>query len=786
MSRKSSVPASRHVRRYALGGISLLSALLSSTAAYAEITGEGGSDDIIVTARRRNEAIQDVPLTVAAINAEALETRGVRTEADLQIAIPGLLVRSSNNSNQLNYVMRGESVDAYSGSPPGVQPYINEVPFPTISSTAFYDLANVQAVKGPQGTLFGRNSTGGAVLFQTQEPKDEFGGYASIQYGNRDRLIAEAALNLALASDKVLVRLAGTATSGGAFVRNLYDDKLLGDSKERSGRITVLLRPSEAFTNTTMVQIGKNTGTNAPNTPYYTIPCGDAYGFNSCTYSPSNQPFFDDLLAGRAVPGYPTGYVYPGGFEALPAFLRSQGKYVVDANAPFIHRAHSEMVVNKSVLELSPEITIKNVFGFSFSKNAINYDTDYSPYPIVQQYAPAAALAGGDLPIETSTTRTWSDELQLQGKTSDDRLNYLVGVFYIDSKEDYFSPLWIGAADLSVAYNAATGNKSFAVFGQATYKVTDQLNLTVGGRYTWEKINLTQLAQSIFGAGQPQHAKQSDPSWTVSLDYHVTPDLMFYATTRGSWRRGGFNPFNPPTATPTTAATGSGGNYFLPETVRDAEIGFKFDSRAAGIPIRANVALYESWVKNIQKTAYTVIGGTVSSATINVPKARIRGVEADFFARPAQWLSLGTTLTYTDPKFTQATSSLFGQPVVYGPFGDVPKFSGSVYGDVTIPLGGDAGSLNYHAEVYNQSSFYFSNLGGSLQPGTRLPGYSLVNMRLDWSEIMGSKVKASLFVKNLTGKVYYTGGSAGAQNFSVESATFGAPRTYGIVLRTDF
>ncbi|MCJ2189104.1 TonB-dependent receptor [Novosphingobium beihaiensis] len=762
--------------------------LLSAAPAWAQAPADGVSSqkEIIVTARRRNEAIQDVPLTVAAIGSEALETRGVHTEADLQIAIPGLVVRTSNNSNQLNYVMRGESVDAYSGSPPGVQPYINEVPFPTISATAFYDLASVQAVKGPQGTLFGRNSTGGAVLFQTQEPVNYFTGYASIQYGNRDKLIAEGALNLPLVDDKVLVRLAGTATSGGAYVRNLYDGKLLGDSQNRSGRFSLLLRPVESLTNVTTVQISKSTGTNAPNTMYHTIPCGDDYGFNSCTYSPDNQPFFDSLLAGGLFPGYPSGYVYPGGFEDLPEFLRSQGKYVVNANAPFFHRAHSEMVVNKTNFEVSPYITIKNVFGFSFSKNAINYDTDYSPYPIVQQYSPSLELTGEDLPVETSSTRTWSDELQIQGATPDDRLNWLAGVFYIDSTEDYFSPLWLGALDFSVAYNAKTGNRSFAVFGQATYKLTDQLSLTLGGRYTWEKITLRQLEQSIFGAGNPQQVKQDDPSWTVSLDYHVSPDLMLYATTRGSWRRGGFNPFNPPTATPTTAATGSGGNYFLPEKVRDAEIGIKYSGDGAGIPVRANVALYQSWVTNIQKTAYTVIGGTVSSATINVPKAKIKGIEADLGIQPASWLSLGGTMTYTDAKFTEATSSLFGQPVVYGPFGDVPKFSGSVYADTSLDLPGEAGSLNYHVEVYNQSSFYFSNLGGTLQPGTKLPAYTLVNMRLDWDEIMGSGVKASLFVKNLTGKVYYTGGSAGAQNFSVESATFGAPRTYGVALRVDF
>jgi iron complex outermembrane recepter protein len=772
-----------------------LAAVLASTSAMAQAVptanaaaADNGAqlDEVVVTARRRAESLQDVPVTVAVVNAAALETQGIHTEADLQLAIPGLTVRSGNNSNELNYVIRGESVDAYSGSPPGVQPYIDEVPFPIMSSTPFYDLENVQAVKGPQGTLFGRNSTGGAVLFQTATPKNEFDGYTSVQYGNFDRLIAEGALDAPLLADKLLVRFAGTVTSGGAYVRNLYDDKMLGDKQERSGRITVEARPLENLSNVTTVQLGHTSGTSAPNTAYYAIPCGQPSGFNSCTYSPANQPFFSNLLSGTAVPGYPTGYVYPGGFANLPAFQRSQGNYVIDQNAPFTHVAEDDMAINKTTLDVTSDISIKNIFGYSYSENEINYDTDYSPYPIVQQYAPNAPLTGGNLPIETSKTKTYSDELQLQGKAFEDRLNYLFGAFYLDSTENYFSPLWLGSANVAVAYSAVTGNKSYAGFTQETYKLTDQLNLTLGGRYTTEKISLEQGAQSLFGAGNPQSATQSNPSWTASLDYHINNAVMVYATTRGSWRRGGFNPFNPPTPTPLTAASEPGGNYFLPEKIRDVEGGIKIDTRIADMPFRASMAVYNNWVTDIQKTAYVVIAGTVSSATINVPKTDIWGVESDANFRPVDWLRLGSSVAYTDARFTDAESRLFGSTVTYGPFGDVPRFSGSIYGDATWHLPADKGSLSYHVDIYGQSAFYFSNLGGTIQPGTQLPAYTLANMRLDWADMFGKDVKVSLFVKNLTDKLYYTGGSPGAQNFSVESATFGMPRTYGVAIRTDF
>jgi len=758
-------------------------------------------EEVIVTARRRSESAQDIPVAVSALGAEALEVRSIRSEGDLQAAFPGLIVRSANNSNQLNYVIRGESVDAYSGSPPGVQPYINEVPFLVTAATTFYDLENIQAVKGPQGTLFGRNSTGGAVLFQSKEPDAEFGGYLSTQYGNLDRLITEGAINLPF-SDSFKIRIAGTATSGGAWVKNLYDNKMLGDKDEQSGRVTIAVTPGDQFKNITTLQLAEADGTNAPNVPYYTIPCGEPSGFNSCLYHP-DVPAFQDLISGNGLANYPTGYVYPGGFEALPEFLRSQGDYVIDANAPFRHESRSKLAINKTEFEWSEGLAIKNILSYSYSENGINYDTDYSPYPIIQQYPLDAELSGSTPPIERVKYETWSNELQLLGSAFDNQLDYLLGAFYIDSEEDYNSPLTIFGIippdtinpPFSVAYNAITENTSYAIFAQGTYQLTEKLNVTLGGRYTWEEVKMKQGADSVFlfldptpfgGADLPQEKKESDPSWTISLDYHFTDEFMAYITTRGSWRRGGFNPFNPPTPEPTTAATGNGGNYFLPERVRDLEFGFKFEGTAGDLPLRANLALYQSWVEDIQKTAYVVIAGTASSATINVPKTEIRGLETDIQLGLTDWLSLGGSITYTDAEFTEADTQLFGNTVTYGPFGDVAEWSGTLFTDATAELGNNLGWLNYHLDIFSQSHFYFSNLGGTIQPGTKLPGYTLVNMRLDWNEMFGSHVKASLFVKNLTDELYYTGGSAGAQNFSVESATFGLPRTYGFQLRLAF
>jgi len=132
-----------------------------------------GLAEIVVTAQRRSENLEKTPVAVSVVSGEDLSKRQIVSESDLQAAVPGLTVRATSSSEQLNYAIRGQSVDAFSGSRPAVLPYIDEVQVNNNSSTAFYDLASVQVLKGPQGTLFGRNATGGAVLFTTAKPTDE-------------------------------------------------------------------------------------------------------------------------------------------------------------------------------------------------------------------------------------------------------------------------------------------------------------------------------------------------------------------------------------------------------------------------------------------------------------------------------------------------------------------------------------------------------------------------------------------------------------------------------------
>ena len=142
------------------------------------------TSDIIVTAQRRAESLARTPVAVTAISADTLTRQAIVSESDLQTSVPGLIVKAGQSSNQLNYSLRGQTVDSFSSSRPSVLPYVNEVQVGGSNSSAFYDLQSVQVLKGPQGTLFGRNSTGGAVLFTTTKPTNLFEGYGSVRGGN--------------------------------------------------------------------------------------------------------------------------------------------------------------------------------------------------------------------------------------------------------------------------------------------------------------------------------------------------------------------------------------------------------------------------------------------------------------------------------------------------------------------------------------------------------------------------------------------------------------------------
>lgn len=750
-------------------------------------TASGG--EIIVSARRRDETLSTVPAAITALSNEALVQRGVHTDSDLQAVAPGLTIRQTQGNNSLTYSIRGQTADTFSGSPSAVIAYLNEVPLTIGGASTFYDLENVQVLKGPQGTLFGRNATGGAVLYNSAKPVNEVQALLRGRLGNYAMHEIEGMLNVPLVDDTVLLRAAFDTVRKDGYIRNLFNDTRLGNIKRDSGRATLTIKPADGISNTTMLQYSKTGGTNTGASYTYSVyTCGQTNNGFPLTCG-AGLLFGPGLDAAFGQTGLWAAYLaahpkaYAPGLIAYVEEQRRMGPYKTRHPGGASHHGKDLFLTNTTEIGLGESATLRNIIGYSDSKTRSEQPQLGAPFVTILTANAAAGQSGNQLKV-----RSVSEELQLQGDALDGRLTYIAGYYMQRQRSDtlwpqtYFdvSPI---LAPAYVTNNFRIRNRTDALYGQLSYEVVTDLKLTGGLRYTWERVKMSQLPLATYTAAAPDQSKNfADPSWEVGLEYKVSPDWFAYLKTRGSFRSGGFNGAAPPV---TATATG-GGNLFASEHTKDVEGGLKFSGDVLGRPANFATAVFVQWIKDVQRVEFPDPdgpGGLASIAvTANVPSSRIWGFEAQGAIRPAEWLELGGSMAYTKATFTNGNITLFGNPYSYGPVGDTPKLSGTAYAQVSLPVGEAMGDVSLRGEVYGQSAQYFSNASASIAPGTRLPGYALVSTRLDWSGIAGSGFSAALFAKNLTDKAYFVGGMTLAAALGHNAAAVGEPRTYGIEL----
>ncbi|MFC4312269.1 TonB-dependent receptor [Steroidobacter flavus] len=782
---------------------SCIAAVASATSVYAQDvstadpaaaqTEGSGLEEVIVTAQRRAENLQRAPVAVSVLSADALVDRAVTTESDLPQLAPGLSVRASQSSNQLNYALRGQSLDAFSATRPGVLPYVNEIQVGGGGgSSAFYDLQSVQVLKGPQGTLFGRNATGGAVLFTTAKPVNEFGGYTLARVGNYDLRQLEGAINVPVVDETLLVRLSGFYQKRDGYQKNLLKDERAGDVDRYGGRASVTLKPTERITNELVVDYLHADGNSLVGGLYSLNPNGLVPIIALTNFGNAAQ--FDSIISGfvagaggppNAGQGAAAAYAAanptldPGGVASYLQTQRRRGPYEVESDGPNEYRARNTVVSNITSFEVGENATIRNIAGYTNIEGDLYGDIDGVPYGIDDNGATG----------NIQRTRQYSDELQLQGESFDGQLKYVVGGYY--SYERNFnlttSRLLNFPIIASVQLNTSViHNKTLAGYSQGTYDLSELtgiegLGVTAGARYTSEKISIDTLPDDISFDDSPSIRARYDfsqsktfdnVSWTFGIQEQLNPNVLLYLASRRSFRNGGYNNV----VRPVPGLGTEGGNGYDTEQVTDVEVGTKFDGRLGGMPARLNVALYHNWIEDAQRVAYTLVAGSPAAVTVNVPEARVRGVEIDGLIEPTTWLQLGAAVNYTDAEFTDNLVSVSGgTPVEFGTYPDTPEWSGSAFGQLTVPVS-SALELTFRTDVYAQESAWFSSTG-NLNPATELPGYALVNFRIGLQdEAAGWSVSANL--KNAFDRVYWVGGVALGELFQTNTAVPGEPRTF--------
>ncbi len=786
-----------HTLATAVAALSLMTlqgvrAAEESPATDAAATTTAGADElevIVVTAQRREQTLERTPVAVTALGSEALQKSSIATEADLQSAIPGLTVKAGQNSDSLNFAIRGQSLDAYSGVLPGVLPYFDEVQFNSGDSTPLYDLQSVQVLKGPQGTLFGRNSTGGTVLYTSAKPENTLGGFVAVSGGNFGQKRAEGALNVPIVDDKVLGRIALYSADSDGYQYDTVHQQKLGGIERYAARASLTIKPTDSFKNDLVVDYAHADGYSMSNILYDIYPTGSTNapapanflftpaGFNAAIPVPNA---WDAYVA--AHPGVdPLGIVHFAGVQA------ARGPYTVSVSSLPFHQANNLIVSNISSFEIAPGLQLKNVLGYTNLRNFDGAEYDGSPFVVDER-----GTLGG-----RRRTEQFSEELQLLGKAFSDKLSYVTGLYLNDEKTDErtnsfifdFAPF---APANDQVNHGLTKRKSYALYGEGTYDLSqatgvEGLSFTLGARYTHEKVTFEHLADDSFVTNPnpayvtPLSDTFKKPSWHVGVQWQVLDSTMLYLTSRSSTRNGGFNFFSPPIP----GLGGDGGSEYGTETATDVELGAKFKGRVADMPVRLNVAVYNLKVKDSQRVTYAVLFGNLAAITVNVPKTRVTGLELDGSINPVSWLQLGGSFSLTDAKFTDnQVSVLGGDPVGFGPVPDTPRRSGAAYAE----FGGnvmDQTRLALRLEAYGQSQSTFSSTGDSVNPGSTLPGYGLINARLSL-ESQNSGWSVAAVGKNLANKVYYVGGIGFGSLFTYNLAVPGMPRTFAVEARYKF
>jgi iron complex outermembrane recepter protein len=805
--------------------ISCLSTLLISTSARAaetadaspaaapespsQTTPDTGLEEILVTAQRRSETLERTPVAVEVITGDTLARAQIVTESDLQYTVPGLQVRSTVNSEQLNYTLRGQTLDAFSGARPGVLPYLNEVQIGgSGSSSAFYDLQSVQVLKGPQGILFGRSATGGAVLFTTQKPTDSYEGYVQGAVGNYHEGQFQGAFNAPLIPGKVLLRVAGYYEGHSGFQENIFNNTDAGTTEREAGRLSLTVNFSDVLHNELVADYFYSSGVakaailsglpaNA-NIPLAYLYAGVATPAATATGIATLEAF-TGLSPAAATAQYLNYFSDPKHFPAgITAFLQQQqvwGPYTVDFNRTHGFRNNNLIVTDATTFDLAPSTTIKNIFGYTNLVGRFSSDTDATPYALAE----SAPLPGGGPLGQVTEIRQASDELQLIGDALQKKLSYVTG-FYFSSERTYYHAGFVnfdifggGGAYGQTEYRQK--DTTYAAYAHSSYQLTDNgLSVNAGLRFTTERPEDSLLPTDSYydlcgtpGYGCDQAKTYNKLSWQFGLEDQINPDLLLYAVSRRAHKSGGFNP----SSAPRIGSAAIAGNSFDAEQVTDVEFGAKFQQRVADMPVRLNLAIFHDWEKDSQRQEFVFRGFSPNGVTTNVPDGRAYGVELDGQIQPIQWLTLGLSGSYLHADWygtTAGSAPIAGcrGATVYGAcydqVPDAPQWSWTAYSDISIPVAANLNAVA-HGDVYRQTSTTDSTQSENFE-GTGLPAYTVANFRLGIEDpTHGWSVVAS--VKNAFNRVYYTGGAPLGQ-LEFNTLIPGDPRTYMLTARIKF
>ena len=765
-------------------------ALVIGGAAHAQTGSERGAaiEEVVVTARRTEENLQTTPVAVTAKTGEALLKAQVNTVDQLQSVAPGLIIQPATaQPGSASFALRGQSSpDGLLAIDQSVGSYLDGVYIARSSGGLFnfVDVERVEVLRGPQGTLFGRNTTGGAINVVTKRPTGKFEGMVRGRFGNYDSRELTGVVNVPIKGDEVAVRGVFQHTQHDGYGHNLVNNEALGGDNTDFFRGSLLIAPEGMPFR--LIVAGDYTDRRTG---------GELIGLKSYTATAQNGALVAMCSGPTANAACP--YKGPAGDTLARYAIDVAGKgnfYNIYSNVLDIYgNAKTHGFSATAEVDLSEDITFKSISAWRWVKTASLSDNDGTPY----------VFTGGQVKLDGNfiNQNQFTQEFQLSGKAFDQRLNWIVGAFYF-AEDGFDTAKSYSLFPLSAALNyndAYVKNKSYAVYGQFTYAITDAIRFTGGLRETKDKRYITRYNRTETpgnsGAFRCSMAAATlDPgtfcsatnqktydylSYTAGFDWQAAEGVFLYVKTSRANRSGGFN---------IRAITGGPAVGFEPEQVTDYEVGAKldlFDRR-----LRFNTAAFYTDYKNVQRNIPVVVPGsnTLTSGNQNAATAEIKGLEAEVTVAPVTGLQLSGALTLLDPKYKSFTIPTATNPaldVSATPFIYTPKVSYTLSADYTLPVG--VGELNLHADYAHRSASYgVGPLVGAGLPGllkqrtNRIPPYGIVNGQIAL-RLQDGRLELALYGRNLT-KTKYFQRLLALEDTALGTTSYlpGDPRTYGV------
>jgi len=629
----------------ALGSVGLVALLsLPATAAWGQAaagasTGGAQLEEIVVTARKRAEAVQSVPISIAAFGAESLEARNIQIIGDVARFTPSVVIdqaasASGGNHSTSIYVRGLGQSDPSAFADPAVATYIDGVYFGRSvgSMQDIVDLDRVEVLKGPQGTLFGKNTMGGAISIVSAPPTGEFGGFAEVSVGRLDQRDVRASVNLPELAKGLALKFTVSSRERDGYTRSLATGQDQDDVNSKVARAYLRWTPNEDVT-VSIIADGSRVRE-----------AGQGFHLVTARLNPA-APFGGGLSVFNtlpiAAPSTP--------FQAFDNRWISAGKDFNYSNGliGFCHCTKIDSFGTSGAVDwaISPNMTLTSITAFRRQVSSNKADLDGSPLDF---------QGNGNL----SHQHQFSEELRLSGDAFEDRLKWLIGAYYLDEKVDETLSVRIGIAG---AFRAVVQDnrvrpktETRAIFTQETFALTDKLSVTAGIRYNYEKKTVPAEARNLITGAfilAPTIKEESWSSWTpkLSLEYQATPDALLYASYSEGFKSGGYD-----YSITTTAFLPYG-----PEKVATYELGFK--TEWLNRRLRVNGAAFQNDYQDLQLRATTLPGtfncpATVlpsCSSIVNASTVRIRGAEMEVVARPLPGLDLFANAGYVENKFTK-------------------------------------------------------------------------------------------------------------------------------------